>query len=187
MVRWIGCILALALATSSQGAPFGGSRAGGTRSFQGGGGHSWRGNYQRHGNNWHGRGDGRGHWRGRGDWRHHHRFPFRRDIITNPDVFVDNGWSGFGWPDYYQREPRPLSYIPSPVPYPIVKEVEPLEDAAMAYGVQQSLKSTGFYCGAIDGKAGPATREAITRFQIAHQLPATGLMDLALLRELGIY
>ncbi len=42
---------------------------------------------------------------------------------------------------------------------------------------QQALKTAGLYQGHIDGIAGPQTKQAITAFQQAHNLPATGTLD----------
>lgn len=41
--------------------------------------------------------------------------------------------------------------------------------------VQEALKSAGYYNGAIDGKIGPQTREAITQFQKDMGLQADGV------------
>ncbi len=42
---------------------------------------------------------------------------------------------------------------------------------------QQKLKTAGLYQGQIDGIAGPQTKQAVTSFQQAHNLPATGTLD----------
>ncbi len=42
---------------------------------------------------------------------------------------------------------------------------------------QQTLTTAGLYRGPIDGIAGPQTKQAITAFQQAHSLPATGALD----------
>ena len=43
-----------------------------------------------------------------------------------------------------------------------------------AQEIQQALKQAGFYQGAIDGKIGPKTQQAIKEFQQAHQLKVDG-------------
>jgi peptidoglycan hydrolase-like protein with peptidoglycan-binding domain len=55
--------------------------------------------------------------------------------------------------------------------------------------VQQALKDKGVYSGAIDGKMGPATRDAISAFQKANKLEVTadkGTLDDETLRALGV-
>ncbi len=43
------------------------------------------------------------------------------------------------------------------------------------HDIQQALKNAGFYQGAIDGKMGPITREAIKEFQRLHGLTDDGV------------
>ena len=43
-----------------------------------------------------------------------------------------------------------------------------------AQNIQQALKQAGFYQGAVDGKIGPKTQQAIKAFQQAHQLKVDG-------------
>jgi peptidoglycan hydrolase-like protein with peptidoglycan-binding domain len=54
--------------------------------------------------------------------------------------------------------------------------------------VQQALKDKGVYSGAIDGKLGPQTRNAISAFQKANKLEVTAdkALDDETLRALGI-
>lgn len=42
--------------------------------------------------------------------------------------------------------------------------------------VQSALKNAGYYAGAIDGKIGPATRQAIVQFQQSKNLKADGII-----------
>jgi peptidoglycan hydrolase-like protein with peptidoglycan-binding domain len=42
--------------------------------------------------------------------------------------------------------------------------------------IQRSLKNAGFYAGAIDGKMGPLTREAVKEFQRVHGLTDDGIV-----------
>lgn len=56
-----------------------------------------------------------------------------------------------------------------------------------AFSVQRALADRGYYYGAIDGEIGPASRDAIARFQSEHGLAPTGMIDNALLSDLGIY
>ena len=51
--------------------------------------------------------------------------------------------------------------------------------------IQRGLARVGLYDGAIDGIAGPKTREAISRYQVREGVPATGLPSSSLRRRLG--
>jgi len=51
-------------------------------------------------------------------------------------------------------------------------------------GGQRELKRAGYDPGIIDGKIGPSTRHAVTRFQEAHSLPITGEFDMPTLTKL---
>ncbi len=53
-------------------------------------------------------------------------------------------------------------------------ELDPIDTMT---GVQQRLRNLGFYHGAIDGKSGPHTKEAISNYQAAHDIKATGKPD----------
>ncbi len=50
--------------------------------------------------------------------------------------------------------------------------------------VQRGLAERGYYTGALDGLIGPATREAVRRFQADAGLPVTGIVDQRLAGEL---
>ena len=66
------------------------------------------------------------------------------------------------------------------------------EDAQSEYAdssvsqVQAALAREGFYHGAIDGSVGPATRNALRRYQRSHGLDATGRIDRPVLEALGL-
>jgi peptidoglycan hydrolase-like protein with peptidoglycan-binding domain len=51
---------------------------------------------------------------------------------------------------------------------------------------QERLKAAGFEPGPLDGTLGPQTRDALRRYQKTYQLPATGELDAATLKALGI-
>lgn len=51
--------------------------------------------------------------------------------------------------------------------------------------IQRLLAARGYYTGAVDGIAGPATRSAIRRFQRDAGLPVTGAVDAGLSRALA--
>lgn len=52
--------------------------------------------------------------------------------------------------------------------------------------VQRELQSRGLYSGAIDGRAGPQTMAAVQQFQAQQGLPASGNLDEATRRALGV-
>ena len=52
--------------------------------------------------------------------------------------------------------------------------------------VQQNLRRLGYYAGMVDGVLGPETETAIQRYQLAHRQPVTGLLDRAMLSQLGV-
>ena len=52
--------------------------------------------------------------------------------------------------------------------------------------LQQELQRTGYYDGDADGRAGPATRQALARFQRAQGIRPTGQLDPATSRALGL-
>jgi hypothetical protein len=52
--------------------------------------------------------------------------------------------------------------------------------------VQAALAREGYYHGAIDGSIGPATRNALRRYQRSHGLDATGQIDQPVLEALGL-
>lgn len=52
--------------------------------------------------------------------------------------------------------------------------------------VQAALAREGYYHGAIDGSIGPATRNALRRYQRSHGLDATGRIDRGVLEALGL-
>lgn len=61
-----------------------------------------------------------------------------------------------------------------------------MEDAGTVRRVQDKLKSLGFYKSRVDGMTGPSTYWAVQRYQKAKGLEATGDIDAALLKSLGL-
>src|SRR5690242_16643596 len=51
---------------------------------------------------------------------------------------------------------------------------------------QTALNSQGYNAGAADGRMGPNTRAAVSKFQADHNLPSTGSLDSATLNALGV-
>jgi len=60
----------------------------------------------------------------------------------------------------------------------------PAEEDVVA--IQNALADLGLYDGPADGIAGPKTRDAISRYQVAQGLPVTGLPSTGLRRRLGL-
>jgi peptidoglycan hydrolase-like protein with peptidoglycan-binding domain len=68
---------------------------------------------------------------------------------------------------------------------PAAMATEPLSQAAVR-NIQQRLKGLNFYQGNVDGAWGASTQTAIERFQQGRGLQATGQMNPATARELGL-
>jgi hypothetical protein len=126
---------------------------------------TWHRNWDRgHDHNWHG-----------------HRCHFHNGFwfIYDPFPFYPY-WYGYPY-DYYASDPYyTSSYYDSgsyPVeeyaPGPNTNQSEYSGDARVS-DVQSALAREGYYDGAIDGVLGPATRNALRRYQRDHGLDATG-------------
>jgi hypothetical protein len=59
-------------------------------------------------------------------------------------------------------------------------------DPALVRDVQQALNDKGYDPGAVDGQWGPATEDAVRRFQQASGLPQTGGLERSTLAALGV-
>ena len=59
-------------------------------------------------------------------------------------------------------------------------------DPALVRDVQQALNDKGYNAGAVDGLWGPATEDAVRRFQQASNLPQTGELERSTLAALGV-
>jgi hypothetical protein len=64
---------------------------------------------------------------------------------------------------------------------------EPINRDTGLHQVQRRLQAAGLYTGPIDGVPGPGTRTALRQYQVKHGLPATGEVDEATRRALGVY
>ena len=58
-------------------------------------------------------------------------------------------------------------------------------DATVA-SAQSALNSQGYNAGSADGRMGPTTRAAVTKFQVDHNLQQTGTLDDATLNALNV-
>ena len=59
-------------------------------------------------------------------------------------------------------------------------------DSALVRSVQQALNDRGYNAASVDGQWGPATEEAVRRFQQASGLPQTGELERSTLAALGV-
>ena len=59
-------------------------------------------------------------------------------------------------------------------------------DPALVRNVQQALNDKGYNAGSVDGQWGPATEDAVRRFQQASGLPQTGGLEPPTLTALGV-
>jgi hypothetical protein len=97
-------------------------------------------------------------------------------------AFYPWGW-GYGYPYgsyYYDDRYYDDSYAPSEY-----SQSEYGADSSVSQ-VQSALAREGYYRGAIDGSFGPATRNAIRRYQERHGLEVTGQIDRPVLDALGL-
>lgn len=62
----------------------------------------------------------------------------------------------------------------------------PRYESALVRNVQQALNDKGYSAGAVDGQWGPATEDAVRRFQRASGLPQTGALEQSTLTALGV-
>jgi hypothetical protein len=59
-------------------------------------------------------------------------------------------------------------------------------DSGLVRSVQQALNDKGYNAGSVDGQWGPATEDAVRRFQQASGLPQTGELGRSTLVALGV-
>jgi murein L,D-transpeptidase YcbB/YkuD len=76
------------------------------------------------------------------------------------------------------RETAPAERIKDvrSVPATVKDEENIIRVSAGALAVQQALKKSGYYTGAVDGKAGPATKKAVENFQKDQGLKVDGIV-----------
>jgi hypothetical protein len=134
---------------------------------------------ERHDANWH------------GDWDRRHAHFFHNRFFVFDDGFwfgLDDGF--FPW-DYYPY------YAYDYYPYDYYTDVPPNDNTETAYNgvpvadptvqaVQTQLTQLGYYNGPVDGIYGPATRDAVAKYQIAKNLKVTGSLSPDMLQSLGL-
>jgi Putative peptidoglycan binding domain len=134
---------------------------------------------ERHDGNWH------------HDWdRRHAHFDHGHFF-----VFINGFWCGlddgfFPWDylPYYSNDYYPYDYYADVDPYynnGANYNIAPADSATVA-AVQTELLQLGYYNGSIDGVFGPATRDAVAKFQIANQLNVTGSLSPDTLQSLRL-
>lgn len=92
----------------------------------------------------------------------------------SPSYYHHRGYYHYGYPyshRYYR--PRTIYYAPQRT-YVVKPRVQRSKVVAQA---QATLNELGYQSGKVDGLMGPQTRAAITRFQVASGIPATGTLD----------
>ena len=62
----------------------------------------------------------------------------------------------------------------------------PRYEPTLVRNVQQALNDRGYNAGSVDGQWGPATEDAVRRFQRASGLPQTGELEQSTLTALGV-
>ena len=124
---------------------------------------------------------------------HGHRCHFQNGFwfIYDPFLWYPYGY-GYGY-DYYPYETYyDASYDSGSHPVeeygqtPEAKDSEYTGDARVS-DVQSALAREGYYDGAIDGKLGPSTRNALRRYQRDHGLDATGGITSRVIQALRLH
>ncbi|MFN2623780.1 MAG: peptidoglycan-binding protein [Chthoniobacterales bacterium] len=135
-------------------------------------------------NNWHRSWD-----RGRDHFWHGHRCHFRNGFWFIYDPFLYSYPWDYG---YYPYGPYYSSYYDDGA-YPTEEYAQAPDAANPEYSgdarvndVQSALAREGYYDGAVDGKLGPATRNALRRYQRDHGLDVTGGITSGVIRALRL-
>jgi hypothetical protein len=132
------------------------------------------------------RGAGGHHYGGRGGRYYYfggipYFYPFYDIGFGYPGYAYDYGYD-YGYPGFYGDAP----YGQPPYEGRIDENSAPGQGGpSLPAVVQQQLAKRGFYKGAIDGKFGPASRAALSRFQRDNGLQDTGRIDQPTLMALG--
>ena len=127
------------------------------------------------------------HWdRSRDHWWRGHRCHFRNGFwfIYDPWPFYPYGYGFYPYSTYYDASYYDDSYY-GPNEYADTTQSEYAVDSQVS-DVQSALAREGYYDGAIDGKLGPATRNALRRYQREHGLEATGGINQAVINALRL-
>ena len=134
---------------------------------------------ERHQANWH------GNW----DRRHAHYHRGRFFVFNDGFWFgLDDGFFPWDYLPYYADNYYPYDYYADVQPDDNTAPVNNSEPVAnpTVQAVQTQLTELGYYGGPADGIFGPATRDAVARYQIAKQLNVTGSLSPDTLQSLGL-
>ena len=132
-------------------------------------------------------------WHGDWDRRHSHFFHNRFFVFDDGFWFgLDPGFFPWDYYPYYAYDYYPYDYYPGYYadvePYYYNEGVysdTPVQDPTVS-AVQTDLTQKGYFNGPIDGIYGPATRDAVAKYQIAKGLDVTGSLSPDTLRSLGL-
>jgi len=132
---------------------------------------------ERHDTNWH------------SDWdRRHAHFDHGRFFVFNNGFWfgLDDGFFPWDYLPYYADDYYPYDYYADSLPYDNSAYNIAPADSATVQAVQRQLLNLGYYNGSIDGVFGPATRDAVAKYQIANQLNVTGSLSNDTMQSLGL-
>jgi hypothetical protein len=135
----------------------------------------------RYGSNWN------RHWnRNHDHFWHGHRCHFQNGFwfIYDPFLFYPYGYYPYGAyydSTYYDDRYAADEYSPAPD-----ADKSSYDGDARVSDVQTALAREGYYDGAVDGNLGPATRNALRRYQRDHGLHASGNIDRAVTQALRL-
>ena len=125
-----------------------------------------------------------------GDWdRKHVHFDHGRFFVFDDGFWLglDDGYFPWDYLPYYANDYYPYDYYMDVSPYDNNDASYNIAaaDSVTVQAVQTQLLQLGYYNGSIDGVFGPATRDAVARYQIANQLSVTGSLSPDTLKSLG--
>jgi hypothetical protein len=132
-------------------------------------------------------------WHSDWDRRHSHFFHNRFFVFDDGFWFgLDPGFFPWDYYPYYAYDYYPYDYYPGYYadvePYYYNEGVysdTPVQDPTVS-AVQTDLTQQGYFNGPIDGIYGPATRDAVAKYQMAKGLDVTGSLSPDTLRSLGL-
>jgi len=134
---------------------------------------------EHHNANWH------------GDWdRRHAHFDHGRFFVFDDGFWfgLDDGFYPWDYLPYYADNYYPYDYYTDVQPddnTPAVYAGAPAADTTVQ-AVQTQLTQLGYYNGPVDGIFGPATRDALAKYQVAQHLSVTGSLSPDTLQSLGL-
>ena len=134
---------------------------------------------ERHDGNWH------------RDWDRRHAHFFHNRFFVFDDGFwfgLDPGFYPWDYLPYYAGDYYPYDYYADSQPYDNTEAVNngvPAADPTVE-ATQERLAQLGYYNGPVDGIFGPATRDAVAKYQIAQHLTVTGSLSPDTMQSLGL-